>query len=102
MFLLGNIFLSYVSEPCSVENNIDYRGNDDQMPGGKLKCSSPINTICSHNTPVTDVDSCKLFCGSSKYVTWKDRVNECFCKHSDLGRHEQSGSVSGLTNCAGQ
>ena len=68
-----------------------------------MKCSSTIvsyDFTCSNEAPVTDVASCKSFCGSSKYFTWKG--SECFCKHSDSGRREASGSISGRTKCTGQ
>ena len=81
-----------------MENDIDYTGNDDTMPGGKLKCSSTIQPRCTQRAPVDDVPSCKSFCSLSKYFTWKEN-RECFCKNSDLVKRQQGGSVSGRTNC---
>ena len=86
---------------CGMENDIDYTGNDDTMPDGKLKCSSTIQPRCTQRAPVDDVPSCKSFCSSSKYFTWKEN-RECFCKNSDLVKRQHGGSVSGRTNCQGK
>ena len=86
-------------EQCKMENNIDYNGNDDKMPNGKLKCSSPIKSLCTQRNPIDDVPSCKSFCSTSKYFTWKASKKECYCKNSDSRRRQHGGSVSGKTNC---
>ena len=88
------------TELCAMENDIDYHGNDDTMPNGKLKCSSSWSG-CTESSPVPDVPSCKSFCNSSSYFTWTAN-KECYCKHSDSGRKQQGGSVSGRTNCPGK
>ena len=89
------------TEHCGYENNIDYQGNDDTLPNGKLQCSSGYPG-CTESSPVPDVPSCKLFCSSSDYFTWKSANKECYCKNSDRGRKQQVGSVSGRTNCQGK
>ena len=71
------------------------------MPDGKLKCSSRWSG-CAESSPVPDALSCISFCSSSDYFTWKSAKKECFCKHSDSGRKQQGGSVSGRTNCQGK
>ena len=89
------------AEQCGVENDTRYAGNDDKMPDGKLKCSSEIKTTCTERSPVQDVPGCKTFCHSSQYFTWISSRKECYCKNSDSGKGQLSGSVSGKTQCPG-
>ena len=97
-----NIYLVEDSaERCGMEYDIDYGGYDVNMPDGKLKCSGSWSR-CTESSPVPDVQSCKSFCNSSSYFTWKSARKECFCKNSDSGRRQYGGSVSGrTTNCQG-
>ena len=85
------------AEQCEME--IDYYGNDDKMADGKLKCSSPAQSLCTQRNPIADVPSCKSFCSTSKYFTWKEAAKECYCKNSNARRGQQDGGVSGKTNC---
>ena len=83
-------------EQCEMEDNIHYNGNDDKMPDGKLKCTG--GSLCTQN-PITDASSCKSFCSTSKYFTWKASAKVCYCKNSDSRRSQEGGTVSGKTNC---
>ena len=40
-----NLTVSAGSEQCEMENNINYNGNDDKMPDGKLKIVTARNLI---------------------------------------------------------
>ena len=98
-----NIYLVKDSaEQCGMENDIDYGGNDVIMPDGKLKCSSPYYSACTESSPVLDAPSCRSFCLESNYFTWKSSSQECYCKNSNLGKAQQSGSTSGSTICPGK
>ena len=90
------------AEQCGVENDTRYAGYDYTMPDGKLKCSSDIKSGCTQRSPVPDVDICKSFCHANDYFTWISSTKECFCKKSDSGKGQQSGSVSGPTKCPGK
>ena len=100
-----NIYLVEDSaEKCNVrmENDIDYGGNDVTMPDGKLKCSSPHYSYCTESSPVLNAPSCRSFCLESNYFTWKSSYQTCYCKNSNLGKAQQSGSTSGSTICPGK
>ena len=84
------------NEQCEMEDNVHYNGNDDKMPDGKLKCTG--GSLCTQN-PITDASSCKSFCSTSKYFTWKASAKVCYCKNSDSRRSQEGGTVSGKTNC---
>ena len=83
-----------------MEYDIDYNGFDD-VDGVKWKCSHPTWTACTQMSPINDFHSCKSFCHSSKYFTWRASVKDCYCKNSDSGRRQQVGKVSGRTDCQG-
>ena len=67
---------------CGIEYNIDFAGKD-----------------VSEKKGVPDVASCKKFCQSDKYFTWKSKEKKCYCKSSDSGSMYQDGSYSGKTVC---
>ena len=87
---------------CKLDYEIDYAGNDDTMPDGKLKCSSTIQDRCTQQELIHTVQGCKSFCSSSKYFTWTSDYKECFCKNSNSVRTHWDGGVSGNTNCRGR
>ena len=88
------------AEQCAMEYDIDYAGNDDTMPDGKLKCSSPTDNYCTQRFAVHDFPTCKEFCYSSDYFTWRASSKVCFCKNSDSGK-TSGGGISGKINCQG-
>ena len=98
-----NIYLVKDSaEQCGMENDIDYGGNDVIMPDGKLKCSSPYTSACTESSPTVNAPSCRSFCLESNYFTWKSSSQECYCKYSNSGKVQESGSTSGSTICPGK
>ena len=92
----------FSAEPCALEHDTDYYGNEDTTPDGRPKCSSTANEICAQRDPIPDVPSCQSYCNSSTYFTWKAPKEECFCKSSDSGRRQSEMDVSGKTNCVGE
>ena len=87
---------------CKIEYEIDYAGNDDTMPDGKLKCSSTIQANCTQQSYIHTAQGCRSFCKSSKYFTWTSDYKECYCKNSNSVRTHWDGGVSGNTNCHGK
>ena len=70
---------------CVIEEDIEYLGND----------------VSSMNQ--TDVASCRSSCSSigTGYFTYSIDESRCYCKHSDAGRKQTGGHVSGDTSCTG-
>ena len=100
--ILALCTFQFSAEPCALEHDTDYYGNEDTTPDGRPKCSSTANKICAQRDTIPDVPSCQSYCNSSTYFTWKAPKKECFCKSSDSGRRPSEMDVSGKTNCVGE
>jgi len=86
-FVILCLFPAFIiSEACTMEENVDYSGHDLNLDTGR-------NVDRKENA----VD-CRELCNSNpqcRYFTWKKHSKECWLKTSNIGRHSQSGSISG-------